>query len=68
LRGRVWHTWPLLLSVVSFSGLYMAVMAHLPYVIPVVPGLVVLTAIALAQLATLVSRMFKPSARAIHVQ
>jgi hypothetical protein len=50
-----------------FSGLYMAVMAHLPYIIPVVPGLVVLTAIALTQLATLVVRMFAQSARAIHV-
>lgn len=53
LRGRMQQAWPLALSVVSFSGLYMAVMAHLPYIIPVVPALVTLSAIGLTRLGPL---------------
>jgi 4-amino-4-deoxy-L-arabinose transferase-like glycosyltransferase len=49
LRGRIRQAWPLLIGVVSFSGLYMAVMAHLAYIIPVVPVLVALSAIAISQ-------------------
>lgn len=36
--------------VVGFSVLYMAVMAHVPYIVPVVPGLVVLSALGVADL------------------
>jgi hypothetical protein len=50
LRGRIQQVWPLLLSVMSFSILYMAVMAHIAYIVPVVPILVALSAIAIRQL------------------
>jgi 4-amino-4-deoxy-L-arabinose transferase-like glycosyltransferase len=50
LRGR-WHrAWPLAAGVVAFSLIYMAVMAHLPYIVPVMPLLVALSAIAAAEL------------------
>jgi hypothetical protein len=68
LRGRFQQAWPLLLSVVSFSGLYMAVMAHLPYIIPVIPGLVALSAIALAQLGSALVKTLRQSARATYAQ
>lgn len=51
LRGRWRHAWPLAVSVIAFSLLYMAVMAHLPYIVPVMPLLVVLSAIACIQIA-----------------
>jgi hypothetical protein len=66
LRARCQQVWPLILSVVSFSGLYMAVMAHLPYIVPVVPGLVALSAIALAQFAPVLARNLNQSMRKIH--
>jgi len=50
LRGRFQRAWPLVVSIVSFSGIYIAVMAHLPYIVSIVPGLVALSAIALTQL------------------
>jgi len=52
LRRRLRRVWPLLVSVVSFSLLYMAVMAHLAYIVPVVPALVTLSAIAITQLGS----------------
>jgi 4-amino-4-deoxy-L-arabinose transferase-like glycosyltransferase len=48
LRGRWRQLWPLVVSLVAWSALYMAVMAHLPYVVSIVPLLVVLSALALA--------------------
>jgi hypothetical protein len=66
LRGRFQQAWPLVLSVVSFSGLYMAVMAHLPYIVPVVPGLVALSAIAFAQLVPAFVRKRSQDVRRIH--
>lgn len=68
LRGRLQQAWPIMLVVLSFSGVYMAVMAHLPYIVPVVPGLVALSAIALTHLGTLVVKMFERSAKLIHAQ
>jgi hypothetical protein len=45
---RYWsRAWPLALSVSAFTGLYMAVMAHLPYIVPVMPLVVMLSALAL---------------------
>ena len=49
LRGRWRQAWPLAVSVVAFSLLYMAVMAHLPYIVPVVPLLVAFSAITCVQ-------------------
>lgn len=66
LRGRIQQTWPLLLSVLSFSGVYMAVMAHLPYIIPVTPALLALSAIALMQLGPLLTRPLQQNSRTIH--
>jgi 4-amino-4-deoxy-L-arabinose transferase-like glycosyltransferase len=57
LWGRFRQAWPVVVVVVSFTGLYMAVMAHLPYSIPVVPGLVALSAIALMQMGSSLSGM-----------
>jgi 4-amino-4-deoxy-L-arabinose transferase-like glycosyltransferase len=68
LRGRFREAWPLVLSVVSFSGLYMAVMAHLPYIVPVVPGVVALSAIALAQFVPAFARNLNQSVKGIHEQ
>jgi hypothetical protein len=45
LRRRWPHAWPLAVSVVAFSLLYMAVQAHVPYIVPVMPFLVVLSAV-----------------------
>lgn len=47
LRGRWRRAWPLAASVAAFSLIYMAVMAHLPYIVPVMPLLVALSAIAI---------------------
>jgi hypothetical protein len=57
LRGRLKQVWPLILSVVSFSLLYMAVMAHIAYIVPVVPALVVMSAMAIAQIAAALCRV-----------
>jgi hypothetical protein len=60
LRGRWRRGWPLAVSVVAFSLLYMAVMTHLPYIVAVIPLLVALSAIACtaigAQVRTALSR------------
>jgi len=50
LRGRWRRAWPLAASVVAFSLVYMAVMAHLPYIVAVIPLLVALSAIACTEL------------------
>lgn len=68
LRGRLQQAWPIMLVVLSFSGVYMAVMAHLPYVVPVVPGLIALSAIAFTHLGTLIVKKFERGAKLIHVQ
>jgi 4-amino-4-deoxy-L-arabinose transferase-like glycosyltransferase len=49
LRWRWRRGWPLALSVAAFSLLYMGVMAHMLYVVAVVPLLVALTAVACAE-------------------
>lgn len=51
IAGRWRRAWPLAVSVCAFSILYMGVMAHLPYIPPVVPLLVVLSAMACVQMA-----------------
>jgi hypothetical protein len=51
LRGRWRRAWPLGVSVVVFSLIYMAVMAHSLYVVPIIPLLVALSAIACTDLA-----------------
>jgi hypothetical protein len=66
LRGRFRQAWPLVLSVVSFSGLYIAVMAHLPYIIPVVPGLVALSAIAVMHIFPFLIKKLNRGWRAVH--
>lgn len=63
LRRRFWQAWPLVLVVVSFSGLYMAVMAHLPYIIPVAPVLVALSSIALVQIGSFFAKTRMQRAR-----
>lgn len=68
LRGRFQQVWPLVLSVFAFSGLYMAVMAHLPYIIPVVPGLVALSAIAILQMRSSLAKTLNRSEKATHEQ
>ena len=68
LRGRFWQAWPVVLSVVAFSGLYMAVMAHLPYIIPAVPGLVALSAIALMQMGSSLTKTLNRGEKATHEQ
>jgi hypothetical protein len=68
LRGRLRQVWPLLVSVGSFSALYMAVMAHLPYIIPVIPVLLVLSALALSDIGSLLTQRRNPSARVVHEQ
>jgi 4-amino-4-deoxy-L-arabinose transferase-like glycosyltransferase len=60
LRGRLSQVWPLLLSVVSFSLLYMAVMSHIAYIVPIVPMLVTLTAIAITQFMSSSIRFYAP--------
>lgn len=52
LRGNSRQIWPLVVSVASFTCLYMAVIAHLAYIVAVVPGLVVLTAMGLSRLGS----------------
>lgn len=68
LRGRFQQVWPLVLSVFAFSGLYMAVMAHLPYIIPVVPGLVALSAIAILRMRSSLAKTLNRSGKATHEQ
>lgn len=48
LRGRWRRAWPLAASVIAVTLLHMAVMAHVTYVVAVVPLLVTLTAISCA--------------------
>jgi 4-amino-4-deoxy-L-arabinose transferase-like glycosyltransferase len=47
LRGRWRQVWPLVVALVAWNALYMAVMAHLPYIVSIVPLLVILSALAL---------------------
>jgi hypothetical protein len=61
-RGRWRRAWPLAVSVAVFSLIYMAVMAHLLYVVPIVPLLVALSAIACTDLAATLLRT-NPSRR-----
>ncbi len=51
LRHRWRQAWPLAASVAALSLLYAAVMAHVSYVVTVVPMLVALTAIACMEIA-----------------
>ena len=47
---RLWRqAWPLAISVVAFTAVYMAVMAHLPYIVPVMPLVALLSALALTE-------------------
>jgi hypothetical protein len=57
LRGRLKQVWPLIVTVISFSLIYMAVMAQIAYIVPVVPPLIVLSAIAIMQLASVFIRV-----------
>ena len=50
LRGRWRRAWPLAMSIGALSLVYMAVMAHLPYIVPVVPLLTSLSALPMAEL------------------
>lgn len=52
LRGRWRRAWPLAASVVAWSLLYMAVMAHVTYVVAIMPLLVVLSAMACVDLGS----------------
>ena len=49
LRGNWRQAWPLAASVAAFSLLYMAVMSHLPYIIPIMPLLAALSAAAIVR-------------------
>jgi hypothetical protein len=49
LAGRWRQAWPLAAAVAAFSLLCMAVMAHLPYVVPAVAPLVVLAALGMGR-------------------
>lgn len=66
LRGRFQQLWPLVFAVLSFSGVYVAVMAHLPYIVPITPGLFVLTAIALMQIVPWRTRSLNQAAEILH--
>lgn len=66
LRGRIQQAWPLVLSILSFTAVCMAVMAHLPYIIPVTPGLFALGAIALAQMVPWLTKPVKQNPRVVH--
>jgi hypothetical protein len=50
LRGRWRRAWPLAASVVAFSLVYMAAMAHVLYIVAVIPLLVALSAIACTEI------------------
>jgi hypothetical protein len=56
LRGRWRRAWPLATSVVAFSLVYMAMMAHMTYIVAIIPLLVALTAIAVSDIGAQVRR------------
>ncbi|MBA2459282.1 MAG: hypothetical protein H0V43_10060, partial [Gemmatimonadales bacterium] len=61
LRGRWRQAWPLAATVVGFTLAYMAVMAHLPYIVPMAPLLVALSATACLDIVRRVRRSQSPA-------